>query len=324
MIHQDQERRQKSDSSVKNKKSGARQYADSFLVALAIALVIRAVVIYPFRIPTGSMEDTLLVGDFLLANKFVYGIRSPDWIGIPYTKIGFKIPFFRTPGFRKPQKGDVVIFKYPRDITLNYIKRCVGASGDTILVRNKHLFVNGRAFPNAPKSKFIHDLVYPADFEEYTIYPPGVGNRDNYGPVRIPAPGDTFHFTESNRSLWFERLQIALYEGNRILARIGGENIPLTVDNQNQWPSAVQKLAPKDFLINGRPLDGMVYTVKNRHYFMMGDNRDNSLDSRYWGYLPERLVVGEALVIYWSWDSDVPLYRLFKKIRWERLLNLIR
>src|SRR5512137_2468173 len=121
----------KTESTSKKEKSGVRQYVYSFLVALLIALVIRAVVIYPFRIPTGSMEDSLLVGDFLLANKFVYGVRSPDWIGIPYTKIGFKVPFFRTPGFRKPQKGDVVIFKYPRDVSLNYIKRCIGTSGDT-------------------------------------------------------------------------------------------------------------------------------------------------------------------------------------------------
>jgi signal peptidase I len=314
---------QKTESSPKKEKSGARQYADSFLVALLIALAIRAVIIYPFRIPTGSMEDTLLVGDFLLANKFTYGIRSPDWIGIPYTKIGFKIPFFRTPGFRKPQKGDVVIFKWPRDITLNYIKRCVGVSGDTIVVRDKHLFVNGKAFPDAPKSKFIYDL-RPAGFEEYDIYPPRAGNRDNYGPVRVPAPGDTFRFTGSNRSRWFERLQVILYEGNRILALYGGEKIPLTLDNLGQWPAAIQKLAPAEILVNGKPLDAGVYTVKGRHYFMMGDNRDNSLDSRYWGYLPERLVVGEALVIYWSWDSDVPLYRLIKKIRWGRLLNLIR
>jgi signal peptidase I len=304
-------------------KSGFRAYTDSFFVALVIALVIRAVVIYPFRIPTGSMEDTLLVGDFLLANKFVYGLRSPDWIGIPYTKIGFKIPFFRTPGFRKPVKGDVVIFKYPRDITLNYIKRCVGTSGDTIMVRDKHLFVNGRAFPDAPKSKYIYPL-YPKDYQEFAIFPPNSGNRDYYGPVRVPAPGDTFHFADSNRDLWFERLQLMLYEGNRLTVQDAAERIELTVDNQSHWLGAIRSLPAANFRVNEVPLDGLVYTVKNRHFFMMGDNRDNSLDSRYWGFLPERLVVGEALVIYWSWNGDVPLYRLFHKIRWGRLLNLIR
>jgi len=303
-------------------KGTVRQYFDSFAVALAIALVIRAVVIYPFRIPTGSMEDTLLVGDFLLANKFVYGIRTPDWIGIPYTKIGFTIPFFRIPGFRKPQKGDVVIFKYPKDVSLNYIKRCVGTSGDTILVRNKVLTVNGKTFPNPPKSKFIYNL-YPPDFQEFPIFPPGSGNRDTYGPVRVPAPGDTFHFTDSNRSKWFERFQLALYEGHKLDFYYRGQKIPLTVENQSEWPTILERSPARDFSMDGKRIDELVYAVKNRHYFMMGDNRDNSLDGRYWGFLPERLVVGEALIIYWSWDSDVPLYRLLKKIRWGRFLNLI-
>lgn len=308
----------------KNEQPGGfKSYAHSFIVALGIALVIRAIVIYPFRIPTGSMEDSLLVGDFLLANKFVYGLRSPDWIGIPYTKIGFKIPFFRTPGIRKPVKGDVVIFKYPRDITLNYIKRCVGESGDTILVRDKNLFVNGKRMPDAPKSKYIYDL-YPAGYSEYAIFPPGSGNRDNYGPVRVPAPGDTFSFPVSMKDQWFERLQLMLYEGNKLEVSTGGESILLTVDNQAQWPGAIARLEASNFYLNGKPLDGTVYTVRNRHYFLMGDNRDNSLDSRYWGFLPERLVVGEALIIYWSWDPDVPFYRLFHKLRWGRLLNLIR
>jgi signal peptidase I len=304
-------------------EGGFKSYMHSFLVALLIALVIRAVVIYPFRIPTGSMEDTLLIGDFLLANKFVYGLRSPDWIGIPYTKIGFKIPFFRTPGIRKPVKGDVVIFKYPRDITLNYIKRCVGASGDTVFVRDKQLFVNGKRIPDAPKSKFIFDL-YPAGVDEYAIFPPGSGNRDNYGPVRVPAPGDTFSFPASQKGKWFERIQLMVYEGNRVELRTGGESIVLSVENQAQWPPAIDRLEASSFFMNGKPLSETTYTVKNRHYFMMGDNRDNSLDSRYWGFLPERLVVGEALVIYWSWDPEVPLYRIFHKLRWERLLNLIR
>lgn len=309
-------------NSTKKPQSTFKEYTHSFFVALGIALVIRAVVIYPFRIPTGSMEDTLLVGDFLLANKFAYGLRSPDWIGIPYTKLGFTIPFFRTPGFRKPQKGDVVIFKYPRDITLNYIKRCVGVSGDTIFIQNKVLYVNGKPFPNPPKSKFSATL-YSQGYSEYGIYPPGAGNRDNYGPVRVPAPGDTFHFTQSNRSKWFERFQIMLYEGAKLHVLYSGQKIPLTVENQYQWFSVIERVPIHHFLVNGKPLDQVVYTVTNRHYFLMGDNRDNSLDSRYWGYLPERLVVGEALVIYWSWDGDTPFYRILNKIRLKRLFMLI-
>ena len=306
------------------KKSSLREYSESLFVALAIALVIRALVIYPFRIPTGSMEDSLLVGDFLLANKFVYGIRSPDWIGIPYTKIGFKIPFFRTPGFRKPQQGDVVIFKYPRDDMLNYIKRCIATSGDTVEIRDKRVFVNGHRFANPLHSKFIDGRIYPDGFREPNIFPPESGNRDNYGPVRVPAPGDTLHFSKENRNAWFENLQIVLYEGHKITLSRQGQTTHLTVNNQDRWTTAIRMYDLADFSVDGTPLNQLVYVVKNRHYFMMGDNRDNSLDSRYWGFLPERNVVGEGLIIYWSWDSKLPLYRLFKKIRLGRVLNLIR
>ena len=308
----------------RNNKSTFREYMESLLVAISIAIVIRALVIYPFRIPTGSMEDSLLVGDFLLANKFVYGIRTPDWIGIPYTKIGFQIPFLRTPGFRKPQKGDVVIFKYPRDATLNYIKRCVAVSGDTVENRNKVLYVNGKVFPNPPYSKFIDNHTYSMNTQDAYIYPPGAGNRDYYGPVRVPAPGDTFHFTDTNKELWYERFQIIVYEGHQITLSHSNQKTSLTIENQDRWYTAIRMYPIEDFAIDGQSLDGYTYTIENRHYFMMGDNRDNSLDSRSWGFLPERYVVGEGLILYWSWDSDVPLYRLFNKIRWGRILNLIR
>ncbi|HDQ44499.1 MAG TPA: signal peptidase I [bacterium] len=305
------------------KKSTFREYWESFFVALVIALVIRALVIYPFRIPTGSMESSLLIGDFLLANKFVYGIRSPDWIGIPYTQIGFHIPFFRTPGFRRPESGDVVIFKYPRDPSLNYIKRCIATSGDTVMIRDKETFVNGGAFPNAPHTQFIDSRIYPPEARERGIFPPGAGNRDNYGPVRVPAPGDTFHFTESNRDRWFEWLTIALYEGRRLRLEHRGQTLTLDQKNINRWEQFCQTYPLEAFRMDGEPLRDRVYTVKNRHYFLMGDNRDNSLDSRYWGFLPERLVVGEGLIVYWSWDGGVPLYRLFEKVRWKRFLMLI-
>lgn len=310
--------------SKKLEKSITREYSESFIVALGIALIIRALVIYPFRIPTGSMEDSLLVGDFLLANKFVYGIRTPDWIGIPYTKIGFGIPFIRTPGFRKPQQGDVVIFKYPRDESLNYIKRCIAVSGDTVEIRNKNIFVNGKKFPNPPKSKFIDPNIYSKNRKEFNIYPPNAGNKDNYGPIRVPAPEDTLRFTNSNKEKWFEYLQIILYEGHKITLSYGGEKIPLTAKNTNRWGSAIKRYPLESLTIDGRSLNEYLYTVKHRHYFMMGDNRDNSQDSRYWGFVPERNIVGEGLIIYLSWDKDMPLYRLFNKIRWKRILGLIR
>lgn len=315
---------QKSKSENQSKKKGtAREFTESLLIAVGIALVIRALVIYPFKIPTGSMEDSLLIGDHLLANKFVYGIRSPDWIGIPFTKIGFKIPFFQTPGFRKPEKGDVVIFKYPRDDMLNYIKRCVAVSGDTVEIRDKILYVNGEIFPNHPKSKFRNDM-YPAYYEQPDIYPRGAGNIHQYGPIRVPAMEDTFRFTDTNRDQWFEWFQIGVYEGHKFVISYQGETIRLTVKNLERWRRAIQTYPIESYTMDKNTLDGFLYTIRYRHYFMMGDNRDNSADSRYWGFLPERNVVGEALVIYWSWDKRIPFYRLFRKIRWDRLLKLIR
>jgi signal peptidase I len=216
----------------------------------------------------------------------------------------------------------VVIFKYPRDQSLNYIKRCIATSGDTVMVRDKVVYVNGIKFPNAPHTQFIYET-YPAGVQERSIYPPGSGNRDNYGPVRVPAPGDTFTFTESHRDHWFKWLNIAFYEGNGLKLEYRGQTLRLNEKNITRWEHYCETYPLDAFSMDDKSLKDRIYTVKNRHYFMMGDNRDNSLDSRYWGFLPERLVVGEGLIVYASWASDVPFYRLFKKIRWKRFLMLI-
>jgi signal peptidase I len=230
-------------------KSWIREWAE-FLVTLAIMVFfIRATTIEAFRIPTGSMEDTLLVGDFLLVNKFIYGIRTPDWIGIPFTKIGFSIPSKRLAALRRPQQGDVVVFRYPRQPSVNYVKRCVAVGGQTVEIRNKQVYVDGVPFENPPLSKFTNRRIIPQGVREREIFSPDdkPWNRDNYGPLKVP----------------------------------------------------------KDC------------------YFMMGDNRDNSADSRYWGFLPEDLVVGKALVIYFSWNKYVPWSHFYEKIRWNRVGRLI-
>ncbi len=219
-----------------------------FIVTLTIMVFfIRTAVVEAYRIPSSSMEDTLLIGDFLMVNKFLYGIRTPDWIGIPFTEIGFDIPHTRTPGLREPRRGDVIVFKYPRDPSVNYIKRCVGLPGDTLEIRDKIVMINGKPFPDPAEAKYTDWRIEPAGVKERGIYPPGAGNRDNYGPIIIP-------------------------DGN---------------------------------------------------YFMMGDNRDNSSDSRYWGFLPEDAILGKALIIYFSWDKYVPFYRFYDSIRWKRIASLI-
>lgn len=191
----------------KRKKSILREYIESFAIALILALMIKTSVVEAYKIPSGSMEDTLLIGDFLLANKFVYGSKLP----IPFTNI-------HLPALREPKAGDIVIFKYPLDQKVNYIKRCVAVAGDTILIRSKVLYVNGRVFANPQHSKFT----------DRTVLPPGMGNRDNFGPYVVPR--------------------------------------------------------------------GCI--------FMMGDNRDNSYDSRFWGPLDRKLVLGQAMIIHYSWEPD--------------------
>ncbi|MFC1562211.1 signal peptidase I [candidate division KSB1 bacterium] len=211
------------------------EYTKSFGIAIIAALIIRALIIQSYKIPSGSMEDTLLVGDVLFVNKFIYGSI------IPFTDV-------RLPEIRDPRSGDVVVFKYDGDSN-NYIKRCIAAGGQVVEIRGKVVYVDGKEFEEILHLKFEDSNIYPKDYAESNIYPPDFGfNRDNYGPVRVPED----------------------------------------------------------------------------HFFMLGDNRDNSIDSRYRGIIPRRNIIGKALIIYWSWDSIKPIYEVFSKVRWPRIADIIR
>ncbi len=237
-------------------KSQFREYTEAGLVALIAALLLRTFVVQAFRIPTGSMKDTLLIGDFLLVNKFVYGVRTPD--GIPFLDI--PIPYTRLPGFKEPEAGEIIVFKYPKDEKLDYIKRCIAVGGQTVEVREGLAYVDGQA---EGKSELIKKE-----------YDPQEGHYINYYKITTPR-GQVYTIR---------------HYADHFLA------------SENYGP--VQ--------------------VPAGHYFMMGDNRDNSADGRVWGFLPRDNVVGEAMVIYWSWDSDEPLHRILTKVRWERIGNLIK
>lgn len=187
-----------------NKKSIFREYAESIIVAVILALIIRTFLVQAFKIPSGSMEDTLLIGDHLLVTKFIYGTK------IPFTdKKILKI--------RDPKQGDVVVFEYPEDPSKDFIKRVVGVPGDVVEGRDKKLFVNGKPYDNPHE---IH--------KDKEIIPKAQNPRDTFGPVKVP-------------------------EGS---------------------------------------------------YFVMGDNRDRSYDSRFWGFVKSPAIRGKALIKYWSWDSD--------------------
>ena len=205
----------------RRKKSVAREYVEAIAIAIVLALVIRTLVVQAFTIPSGSMMNTLLIGDYILVNKFLYG---PE---IPFTDA-------HLPGLRAPQRGDIIVFKYPQDERRDFIKRIIGTPGDQILIRGARVFVNGVPLTE-PYTRHANSATRRPDADTYCGYAYGCE--------------------------------------------------PTTV-----------------------PLDS---------YFVMGDNRDNSQDSRYWGFVRREKIKGKAFLIYWSWDSDRHW------LRWWRLANYI-
>jgi signal peptidase I len=228
------------------KKSTVREYFESIVIAVILALFIRTWVVQAFKIPTGSMEENLLIGDHLLVNKFVSG----PTLG-PFER--FFLPV------RDPRRTDVVVFKYPEEPERDFIKRVIGLPGETVEVRERRVYINGQPLDEP----YVHFLE-PAggEAQEFT----SVDVRQRYGPVTVP-------------------------EG---------------------------------------------------HYFVMGDNRDNSQDSRYWGFLPRGYIKGKALVVYWSYEAEREDYtpssgvgstvrqigsvvtHFFTRTRWDRMLHQIR
>jgi signal peptidase I len=313
-----------------------KDFFEGLFVALIAALIIRQFIIGSYHVPTSSMEKTILVGDFLLVNKFVYGMRTPDWIGIPWTDIGFFMPWFRFPSIQEPDPGDVVVFRYPVEPTLDYIKRCVAKSGQSLEVRDKEVYTDNKMFPHTPGLHFAESDILRKNVGRYrfpTFSDNYYGSRDNFGPLLMPAPGDTFHFTDSNRAKWYERLQVILYEKNEITCTYNNRTLTLTYKTPNngkddfsmeKWQRLIRNAPIESFEINGESFKDYVYTVEQDTYFMMGDNRDNSSDGRQWGLVPRNNVVGKASVIYFSLDDKIPMPNLFSKIRFSRMGDIIR
>ena len=220
------------------KKSTAREYFESIVIAVILALFVRTWAVQAFKIPTGSMENNLLIGDHLLVNKFVFGPANGERVLLPMRDI---------------RRQDIVVFKYPDEPERDFIKRVIGLPGETVELRNKKVFINGQPLDEP----YVHFLEPASHSQEITSF----DVRERYGPVRVP-------------------------EGQ---------------------------------------------------YFVMGDNRDNSQDSRYWGFLPRSYIKGRALMIYWSFDTgpdqdsgrSAPLRMLsvithfFTRTRWERIFHQI-
>jgi signal peptidase I len=279
-----------------------RKYFYVVFLIFFIVFFLRSFIIEAFRIPTGSMENTLIPGDFILVNKAAYSFYLPR--NIPIFNLETKrITFF---GISKPKRNDVIVFKFPANYQYKYylnfylVKRIIGAPGDIVQIINNEVFVNGKHLKLPPTA-----LIDSTNFSFYGrrekgIFPENKNwNRENYGPITIPEKDVTIALNNENISEW--RLLINQECGKNAVSVEG------TVIN-----------------INGKPV--RKYTVKKDYYFVLGDNRDNSLDSRFWGFVPKDYIIGKAEIIYWSWKigKSNNLVDLLNSIRFNRIFTSIK
>jgi len=251
-----------------------------FWVAL-IALIIKAFALDAFKIPSTSMENTLQPGDFILANKFAFNISTPR--AIPFVNI--PIPQYKFFEVGKPQINDIVIFEFPEGFESDplkggsiYIKRIVAGPHDTLRITDGQIFVNSKLIKLPPTFKTPKLLNEEEIDKEETIYPPGAKwNRISYGPIVVPAKGDTIKITPEN----FEKRQsvIVMDHGERSLL---SEGTLVTLD--------------------GRAI--FEYILTQDHYFVIGDNFEVSMDSRHFGFITDNMIIGKAMFIYWSYNSE--------------------
>jgi len=360
-------------------KSKLREWREAIVFAVVAATLIRWGTVEAFVIPTPSMENSLLVGEYLFVSKLHYGPRTPRTpLQIPLThqkiwgtEIPSYLPWIQLPSFRLPsisqvKREDVVVFNVP-DLNMNegverpidlktfFVKRCVGIPGDCLVVKNRELVVNGKALSKPVNMKFSYLVtandeitkrnlikleIDPDDYyflgrtkenkaiykmylttaqlknarsapyvlavaDDHTthngpdkdIFPSGMNtswNGDNYGPITIPKEGMAIEVNDSTLNLYGETIR--LYEHH--------EDVDVSEDM---------------LTIDGKKVN--VYTFQQDYYFMMGDNRNNSLDSRFWGFVPADHIVGKPLFIWFSVDQHADLLH---KIRWNRLFTVIR
>ncbi len=287
----------------KTPKERVLEFIKSFGSALLAALFIITFIIQNTRIPTPSMTDTILVGDFVLVNKFIYGSSSPRYI--PFTEIA--LPFFTLPSVREPRRDDIVVFEFPGkkdelrpdELNVNYVKRLKGLPGDTLQVINKVVFINGKESWIPPYIKYGYDCT-PAGIADPYIFPFGKPwNKDNFGPLVIPCKGQVIPLTKENVEEW--RTIIDREFGERVVGEANGK-----------------------ITIQDHPVES--YTLKKDYFFMMGDNRDDSFDSRFWGFVARDQIVGSAFMALFSWDRDISFAHpidLLLSVRPERILKLL-
>jgi signal peptidase I len=357
-------------------KSKLREWREAIIFAVVVATLIRWGTVEAFVIPTPSMENSLLVGDYLFVSKIHYGPRTPRtplqiplthqkiWgTDVPSYLTWIELPSWRLPGITSVQREDAVVFNVP-DLTMNegverpidlktyYVKRCVALPGDTLIIKDKKIIVNGKASKEPANMKFSYfvtasDEINKRNFvkmsidaddyyylgkaqdgkavykmfltsqqvnqlqgasyvlsvnDDYTthdgpdsdIFPRAMNtswNGDNYGPVFIPWKGMTIPVNRTTMDMYGETIR--LYEHHNLVS-----------------------IVDESLTIDGKAI--LSYTFKQDYYFMMGDSRNNSLDSRYWGFVPFDHIVGKPLFIWFSVDKHA---NLVNKIRWNRIFT---
>ncbi|HVN49723.1 MAG TPA: signal peptidase I [Bacteroidota bacterium] len=276
------------------------EYAKIFLLTLLIACILKMFVVDAYSIPSTSMERTLLIGDYLIVNKLSYGLHTPR--SIPFTSIG--IPSTAVPLFHAIHRGDVIVFEFPGsrdeerpDHAVNFVKRCIGLPGDTVEIQNGLVWVNKKVQPFPPLG-IRPDRALHWD-RSAELFPVGSAfTESHYGPLIIPKRGDILSLNNEKSSQWETFIR---REGHAVTM----ENGIILIDGRRAYS----------------------YRVEKNYYFVLGDNRDNSLDSRFWGFVPDDHIIGEALFIYWSWQQDLPAKSISDKlsaIRWKRIGTIIR
>ncbi len=248
---------------------------------IVIALIIKAFAVDAFKIPSSSMENTLQPGDFILANKFAYNISTPKEIPI----VNLPIPYATFFEIGKPAINDVVVFQFPEGFETDpsksgskYIKRVVAGPHDTLRITEGSVFVNGKQITLPSTFKTPRSLDAESIAEEEIIYPPGANwNSISYGPIIISAKGDTIKITPEN----FERWQSVIVMDHGVRSLLS-EGTLVTLD--------------------GRAI--FDYVLKQDHYFVIGDNFEVSMDSRSFGFITDNMIIGKAMVVYWSYDSE--------------------
>lgn len=361
-------------------KSALREWWDAILFAVVAATLIRWLIMEAYTIPTPSMENSMLVGDFLFVSKFHYGTRTPRTpLQIPLThqKIWFtnipsyvdwvQLPTYRLPGFSEVKREDVVVFNippkdlndgkdYPIDLKTNYIKRCVAVGGDVIEVKNRQVVINGNPLTNPPDMQYSYLVTAKDEINERNLINLGLDPEDYHFLGRPETNKAVYQMFLSQSKA--EELKTLPYvssvendyrtggEGADPRAFPGSKYTPWNGDNFGALtiPKEGMKIVVNDSTLsiygstirdydhnkdvkieNGKlTIEGkevVEYTFNQNYYFMMGDNRHNSLDSRYWGFVPEDHIVGKGFFIWLSIDKYADF---FNKIRWRRFFKLIR